>query len=102
MQEFDNWKRTRDYKVYWMEKNRASAQLNTHAECSSFAESVLHQETEAITTSISASAASFLSTSPPSAIQDDNSTPSSSAPTNLSTAPLDTSAATTETSPRFP
>lgn len=52
IQDYDHWKRSSDYKLYWLEKSRTSAQLDTRVECSSFAGDVLRQETAAITTSI--------------------------------------------------
>ncbi|KAK4514479.1 uncharacterized protein ATC70_002076 [Mucor velutinosus] len=115
IQDYGHWKRSSDYKLYWLEKSRTSVQLDTRVECSSFAGDVLRQETAAITTSINddyanidsnnnmgmAASSSFSSST---AIQDSESIPSSSIPTTSSaTTPLDTIATiTTEGPPCFP
>jgi hypothetical protein len=114
IQDYDHWKRSSDYKLYWLEKSRTSVQLDTRVECSSFAGDVLRQETAAITTSINDDYANIdsnidsnnnmgMAASSSTAIQDNESIPSSPIPTTSSaTTPLDTIATTTEAPPCFP
>jgi hypothetical protein len=111
IQDYDHWKRSSDYRLYWLEKSRTSVQLDTRVECSSFAGDVLRQKTAAITTSINNDYANIdsnnnkgmaASSSSSPAIQDNESIPSSPIPTTSSTTtPLDTIATTTEAPPRF-
>ncbi|CEP17619.1 hypothetical protein [Parasitella parasitica] len=116
IQDYDQWKRSSDYKLYWLEKSRTSVQLDTRVECSSFAGDVLRQETAAITSSVTNDYANIdlnidsnnnmgmaASSSSSTAIQDDENIPSSPIPTTSSTTtPLGTVATTTEAPPRFP
>ena len=70
METLNNWKRTSDFTLYWLERKQLRARLDTQESCSDYAENVLREQTATLTTN-------FQSTTLPHAIDTRSVTPDS-------------------------
>ncbi|KAI7906928.1 uncharacterized protein BX663DRAFT_572865 [Cokeromyces recurvatus] len=56
MEGFNNWKRTSDFTLYWLERKQLRTQLDTQESCSDYAENILKEQTTTLTTNFRSTA----------------------------------------------